>query len=446
MSLAVLSIAVLVTGVLLLLPLRGAAFDDLVEIHLLTAIWALPLTVWHAWHYRRRTLPHLPGARRSRTAAASLVALVIILLPMTAAIAVPRALSQLSLVGAGSPWEPAGLPGSPAEQVVAAAGGNLLVRTSRGVYLGAPDRPWRRIPVIQGEDVSYLSLARTDTRGVLVGTGYGLYRAARSEGPYTAVYFPDGLVDELARDPGTDVLWAAGSEGVATSDDGGITWQDASAGLPAGGRPGAIAIAGGTPYAAVRGAVYGWRWSDERWAVSGDLPGVRTLAYTGGRLYAIAPGHGAWVLNGTRWTKMPALSPLFAPAAGAHQASMVGMAGMSGASMAGLPEGRGQVTAIGGRLYAAGTTDRISASADGGRTWSAVAGGLPTGETVNEVAALPGGRLLAATDDGVFVTTPARVPAAGPAWWVVIVLLALAAGGVGILLGARWRGARRRAR
>jgi hypothetical protein len=67
-SMLVLYTAVFLTGVLLLLPIRGQAYADLVQLHLLTSVWALPLTTWHAWHYRAGALPYLRRwARASRT-------------------------------------------------------------------------------------------------------------------------------------------------------------------------------------------------------------------------------------------------------------------------------------------------------------------------------------------------------------------------------------------
>ena len=58
-SLLALYAAVFVTGVLVLLPVPGRVHADLVEMHLLTSIWALLPTSWHVWHYRARALPYL---------------------------------------------------------------------------------------------------------------------------------------------------------------------------------------------------------------------------------------------------------------------------------------------------------------------------------------------------------------------------------------------------
>ena len=58
-SMLVLYGAVFATGVLLLLPVRGRLYADLVQLHLLTSVWALPPTTWHALHYRSRAVPYL---------------------------------------------------------------------------------------------------------------------------------------------------------------------------------------------------------------------------------------------------------------------------------------------------------------------------------------------------------------------------------------------------
>jgi hypothetical protein len=101
------------------------------------------------------------------------------------------------------------------------------------------------------------------------------------------------------------------------------------------------------------------------------------------------------------------------------------------------------VTRVDGRLYAAGTSQGVSASADGGWTWTQLGGGL--GAATPGQAAGFRGELWAATSAGLFRYPLAVRGGAAPAWWVVVLALALGlalvAIGVGGLDPRRRRGA-----
>ena len=49
--------AIFVSGVLVLLPIHGRLYGNLLELHLMTSVWAVPPTTWHVWHYRRLAAP-----------------------------------------------------------------------------------------------------------------------------------------------------------------------------------------------------------------------------------------------------------------------------------------------------------------------------------------------------------------------------------------------------
>lgn len=86
------------------------------------------------------------------------------------------------------------------------------------------------------------------------------------------------------------------------------------------------------------------------------------------------------------------------------------------------------VTTVDGRLYAAGTSEGVSASADGGRTWTQPGGGLGS-VTAGQVIEFRGG-LFAATSDGLYCRFALRQdPPASPLWWVLVLM---AAAGLGL--------------
>ena len=58
-SLLILYSAIFMSGVLALLPIHGRLYEDLLNFHLLSSVWAVAPTTWHVWHYRRRAAPYL---------------------------------------------------------------------------------------------------------------------------------------------------------------------------------------------------------------------------------------------------------------------------------------------------------------------------------------------------------------------------------------------------
>src|SRR5207302_4093823 len=87
-----------------------------------------------------------------------------------------------------------------------------------------------------------------------------------------------------------------------------------------------------------------------------------------------------------------------------------------------------------GRLYAAGAAGGVSASADGGRTWTELGGGISDNPPSQLISCR--GSLWAATATGVFRYALAPVAAGSPRWWALVLGAAGAAGLVALVLAA----------
>ncbi len=104
----------------------------------------------------------------------------------------------------------------------------------------------------------------------------------------------------------------------------------------------------------------------------------------------------------------------------------------------------GPVASVAGRLYAAGTSDGVSASADGGRTWTQLGGGLRD-VTPGQVVEFRRG-LWAATSGGLYRYALEPAAAASPAWWLALLAAAAVAGLAGVAVSGRSARPRRRRR
>ena len=80
-----------------------------------------------------------------------------------------------------------------------------------------------------------------------------------------------------------------------------------------------------------------------------------------------------------------------------------------------------------GRLYAAGPADGVSASADGGQTWTQLGGGDVANRVPGQVVAFHG-RLVAATSNGVYQYLLVSSLPASVTWWAVLLATAMAVG------------------
>jgi hypothetical protein len=142
------------------------------------------------------------------------------------------------------------------------------------------------------------------------------------------------------------------------------------------------------------------------------MSAVTVLSPAGDALYASSETTtDMQVLAGGRWTDLGLPAPVHV-----HHGQVHGQAAA--------------VTAVAGRLYAAGTPEGVSASADGGWTWTQLGGGL--GDSVpGQVIGRQGG-LWAATSGGLYRFPLAERGSATAGWWAMVVALALGLGLVAV--------------
>lgn len=451
---------VAVTGGLALLPLPGGARADLVDGHLITAVWATAPTTAHLVLYRRRAAavlrrpvpardrlpaPDRPLLRRSGAGDRSsghrwrlmALGLACALVPLAAVAAVPRAASPLAQAGAGAEWLPDGprvfldrLQLAPGGRSLAAGGAGLFVApVSPGLPTGGaasgPGR-WSRVGPFDDDNlVLGLQLPSRGPVAAWVGTTEGLWSAPRLAGPYRQVPFPSAAVHAIAVAPSDPAkVWASSIDGFWRSSDGGRHWQRQDAGLASPSTSWALAFSGGALYGSDQDAVY--RWSGRRWIVSSPQGGVVMLDRgPRGRLFASSMGHGVRVLAHGRWER--AQGGLLVHDHGA-------LPGIHVVSVTALRHGR---------AYAGTMDEGAVTSLDGGRSWGQTWPGLAGDGVVWRVLALgrraaagSRGSLVAGTDHGILAYSlpPTRPPSA--LWWVGVAGIAILAPALGISAGA----------
>lgn len=450
-SLLVLYSAIFISGVLALLPIHGRLYEDLLNFHLLSSVWALAPTTWHVWHYRRRAAPYLtrllPHARTLRYWAGMSLAI----LPVLVVVANARALSQLPQVMGGSAWSQSALNGSYLDRIITEPDGTL-VTAGDALYVSRDGTVWTQIDIPgvplppgvtpppgvhqhgapTGKNLG-LSLAVSGS-SIYVGTNNGLYRADTPSGPLVQVGLQGATVAALAVDPwDARSMWAGTSKGLMSSVDAGSTWVDAGDGLA---MPNAVAAigflgvpAGGNIYVSDSTGVFE-RTSFHSWRRVLSLPNVIDLRPSpdGSRLYATSATDGVFALSGGAWRSTDSL-------ASPHQAH--------------LGEKHPEVLSlapIDGRLYAVGTSFGVSASDDDGQTWSQLGGGL-AGVTPAQLIDREN-ELLAATSDGIYRFPLERASQPSFSWWFDLIAAVAAFGAAGILLAGfdrlPWVRARRR--
>jgi hypothetical protein len=98
---------------------------------------------------------------------------------------------------------------------------------------------------------------------------------------------------------------------------------------------------------------------------------------------------------------------------------------------------------VGDRIYVAGTQEGITASPDGGQTWTQLAGGLA--EAGPTQLAIFHGQLWAATSRGLYRLPLGQDPAPTLPWWAGVVAAAVGLGLASVVLGGIPRVLRRRA-
>src|SRR2546430_210751 len=390
-SLLVLYLALYATGAILLLPLGASISEFLVTTHLLAAVWSVPLTTVYWWRSRFE-LARFFGGSLPRVPARFWLGLAIVLLPAAALAVIPRALSPLAETGAGAVWSRVALSGVFLDRMAPSRKGEGIVAGGEGLYLGLPDGRWRRLN-FPAELVLGLALSAGPTEAY-VGTDAGAYAASNLDGPYRKLPLPGHGIHGIVIDPrASSTIWASSREGFWRSDDGGEHWVNASQGLKA--------PAGSWALGYYRGALYGsdalgvYRWTDGTWERMSEQKYVVSLdpSADGQTLFAASMGEGVQVFDGQ--SSSPLDEGLAAHGSGAiHVIS---------------------VTAGDERIVASTMLDGVAVSIDRER-WSGLGSGLSRGAVWRVLD--EHGRLLAATDDGLFSYTMESKPASA-AWWTL---------------------------
>ncbi len=415
-SLAILYPAVYSTGMLLLIPWPSGVSKPLVNAHLLTAVWAALPSTWHVWHYRPGALLYLPRPGR-RTLHRFWLAMGLVLLPLVAVFALPRALAPATKSELGSAWEPAGAEGHFLDRLAITADGQKLVAGGEGLYLKTVGSPnWRRVP-FPAELILGLAVS---PRAVYVGTTDGLYASQAVGGPYHRLAFPSREVHGIAMDPADpEVIWASSLGGFWKSTDGGQHWVSESTGISYPKGAWAITYFRGDLYASDAMRVY--RWDGSAWQPSSDQGSVVSLdpSADGRKLFASSMGQGLRVFDGHAWVRA-------SEGLSAH-------AGLRGAIHV------ASVTAPQETLsFAATMLNGAAISMDGGRDWSELRAGLPRGAVWRVIQV--GDRLVAASDHGIFEYRLPQLAFPDATWWVIVIVVALGTGILAVAWGALPRG------
>ncbi|HEY4027395.1 MAG TPA: hypothetical protein VGO86_13275 [Candidatus Dormibacteraeota bacterium] len=449
-SMLVLYSAVFVTGVLLLLPVRGRLYADLVQLHLMTSVWALPPTTWHVWHYRARATPYLRRWANRLAGRRFWIGLALVALPLPVLATDAPAVSQLPAVLGGSSWTPVDSLRGSYLNIIGRAPDGTLVAAGDALYISHDGVVWLRVDLPaaaapapgagqapssdqhaghqhgQAAPLDAITAMAVGTSAIFAGTRQGLFESGFS-GPMQQIAFPGGGVRGLTMGPDGHTLWASSASGPLVSADDGRSWSRQTAGLKRPADVSAIACLGSEVFVSDGTGVFRWQGTSRSWVRTSPAPAVAILSPSPatGTLYASSESTDLQVLVRGRWTDLGLPAPVHVHHGHVH----------------GQPAA---VTSVDGRLYAAGTPDGVSASVDSGWTWTQLGGGL--GETTpNQVIGYQGG-LWAATSDGLYTFPLQAGGAASPGWWVMVLALAaglgLAAVGVGALDPRRRRGRR----
>jgi len=436
-ALLVLYAAVVVSGVLLVLPLSGQTYGNLVDLHLLTSVWALLPTTWHVWHYRRRAMPYLgaPWRRLGGHSGRYWLAVAIALAPSVVLVVAPRAVSQLPQLQQGTSWTLTALPGHYVDALMTSADGSELIAAGDALYATRDGVSWTRAvpPALDPSAEGQLSPALDIADGhvihavalggdaVYVGTNAGLFGAADLGQPLRQLAFDRNAVRSLAIDPSNPAaLWAASASGPMFSPDAGRTWTRLANGLVHPTEVAAIAYAGERIFASDRTGVFEWAAPSHAW--QRRTPQLQVVAFAvaedGVQLYAFSPVDGIELLQRDRWTRLsnPGQPHLHVAGNGGH-----------------IHVDLGGLAMAGDRIYAAGTQEGITASPDGGQTWTQVAGGL-AGAGPMQLAIFQG-HLWAATSRGLYRLPLGHDPAPTPPWWAAVIATALGLGLGSVALG-----------
>jgi photosystem II stability/assembly factor-like uncharacterized protein len=439
-SMLVLYGAVFLTGVLLLLPVRGRPYADLVQFHLLTSVWALLPTTWHALHYRSRALPYLRRWASRLAGRRFWLGLALVLLPVPILLVDAPAVSQLPAVLGGASWTPVDAMSGPYLDAIALGPDGTMVAAGDAIYVSHDGVVWLRVDVpataapspASGQSAANIhaghehgqpaplnpltSLAVGQSQ-VFAGSSQGLF-VSTFDGQIRQLAFPGGGVRGLALDPSVPTtLWATSAAGPFLSTDGGQSWTLQAAGLSRPADVSAIAFLGPDSYVSDGTGVFRSPSGASAWTRISSTPSVARLSATPSTnaLYASTESTDLQVLSGDRWTDLGLPAPLHLHHGVLH----------------GQPAAVGSVD---GRIYAAGTPDGVSASADGGWTWTQLGGGLGSVSPNQLVGAQ--GSLWVATSNGLFRFPLATGSGATLSWWAIVLVLATGLAILAVSVGA----------
>lgn len=443
LSLLVLYSAIYLTGLLAVLPLGSRLHGLAVNGHLLTSVWALLPTTLHLVHHRLRSIPFLTNFRHRRAPRRLWGALALALLVGVGFALAPRAAEPLAAAGAGSAWTPSGLNGIYLDRVVATHDGRLLA-AGDGLYLSSDGSHWRHVDLpsgnaeaerlielgvrptvnrpdsapdgVHGSHANNVSVGAIQALTISPRTGYvylatadGMYYSPWPEGPYLALPFTGSDVRALAADPASAYqVWATTASGPELSIDGGHVWTPLVAGLSRPPTATALAFYRGDAYVSDAGGIYRFDFPSVSWRrvfVADDIAALDVSA-DGRALYGSGLNGGLARYDGHSWTSLDL--------GAAHNHKAAGHFHSHG------------ITSAFGRLYATGTRDGVTASADAGNTWTPLFGGLPADEVTGAIGFR--GRLLAVTTNGTYSVPAGPLAPAGGAWWLLLILVAGGAG------------------
>jgi len=246
--------------------------------------------------------------------------------------------------------------------------------------------------------------------GYYAGTAEGLFLIPAAGGPFADLGFPGQNVAAIAVDPAKpQAVWTASTAGTMLSTDGGHTWTRLVNGLVDPGTVSSLVYMGSRLFASDAAGVFEWLPQQGSWARRSAQGSVVSLtAGSDGRVLYVASTTGeVRMLDGAGWQTLGAPGTAHLHSGQAHLA-------LQG------------VLPFAGRLYAAGTTDGVSASADGGQTWTQLGGDVANRSPAQVVVFH--GQLWAATTDGVYrYLLSADVPAS-VTWWAGLLAAALVIG------------------
>ena len=403
--------AVVITGVVAVVPVRAPVRNTFVDVHLIAAAWATVPTVALVLQLRRAVGPR----PRSRNLRPTGMLLAVVALTAVWAAAWPHGVAPLTQIRGGGSWAPLG-PRVFTDGLARSPDGAHLVAAGSGVFVSdRSGRRWHRVGPFSGRDpVLGLGFSPLRSDAVLVGTTRGLYAAPALSGPYRPLPLPAGGVHAVVAFGPRPDLWATTDAGIWRSVDGGEHWSTVNTGLTQPATAWALTAWRGTLFASDLWHVY--RWHLERWDPASDQQTVIALDPLRRRaLAASSMGAGIRVLSGGRWSVSDAGIPALL------------RGGIHVTSVSAPPEGP---------VFATTMTAGIDVSLDGGRTWFAGWPGLAGDGVAWRVVSIHD-RLIAATDRGLLAYDVPNPAPATTTWWLSVIVSGAVLGWVALEVDRR---------